>query len=163
MVETSAVPSYEDGMDPPAFDRLTEGQKECLRLYHARFEVKDIARRIDRSPVTVNQRLSAARRHLGVERSSEAARLLVEYESGLHQPPIYEPAPLAEPAPFVPSPVTETLAPRLAIALPFPTRDRPVNDLGFGAKLLYAVGLAALIALVFGGAVAALTGLSELF
>jgi len=35
--------------------------------------------------------------------------------------------------------------------------------MSFGLKLTYVVVLAALIALVFGGMVAALTGLSELF
>lgn len=203
-------------MDAIGFERLTEGQKECLRLFHARFEVKDIARRIGRSPVTVHQRLAAARKHLGVDRSVEAARLLAEYEARtetssqgadssagiaeaeahptradlqaadrpqgvevleaskdlsasrasdagwLYSSPIYGSPMLGE---AVPNPAKG--APERpgiqALPLPFPTRDRPVNDMSFGLKLTYVVVLAALIALVFGGMVAALTGLSELF
>jgi DNA-binding CsgD family transcriptional regulator len=182
-------------MDANRFDRLSDGQKECLRLFHARWEVKDIARRLGRSPVTVHQRLAAARKHLGVDRSAEAARLLFDHENAdpatarpvppaparapadtfavaaaqaggtvdpLYSPPPYGPSMLAEPSPDRAGAVTETPQP-LGFPLPFPTRDRPVNDLSFGAKLLYVVGLAALIALVFGGTVAALSGLSELF
>lgn len=207
---------YSARMDANGFERLTEGQKECLRLFHARFEVKDIARQIDRSPVTVHQRLAAARKHLGVDRSVEAARLLVDYEaggggahreeperlkeptanekaeelaSGLEGPPEPDTARLRTPAipPSSPAGSPEVYSQPIydpsmmggqppdravaaaeksssqALSLPFPTRDRPVNDMSFGAKLLYVVVLAALIALVFGGMVAALTGLSELF
>lgn len=193
-------------MDATGFERLTEGQKECLRLFHARFEVKDIARRIGRSPVTVHQRLAAARKHLGVDRSVEAARLLFEHErdepdregqatlvvhaetdgfptspdSGLPQSPhdtslvqdgqrsegyrspIYGATMMAEPT--VNKAVEVAEKPTIqGLPLPIPTRDRPVNDMGLGAKLIYVVVLAALIALVFGGMVAALNGLSELF
>lgn len=66
-------------MDTPRFDLLTEKQKECLRLFHARWEIKEIARHFGLSTVTVNQRLAAARNHLAVGRSSEAARMLAEY------------------------------------------------------------------------------------
>ncbi len=193
-------------MDATGFDRLTEGQKECLRLFHARFEVKDIARRIGRSPVTVHQRLAAARKHLGVDRSVEAARLLFEHErdepdkagqaalvvdaetdgfptsSGIGLPqsphetsamqdgqrpegyrsPIYGATMMGEPV--VNEAVEVAEKPTIqGVPLPIPTRDRPVNDMGLGAKLIYVVVLAALIALVFGGMVAALNGLSELF
>lgn len=203
-------------MDATGFERLTEGQKECLRLFHARFEVKDIARRIGRSPVTVHQRLAAARKHLGVDRSVEAARMLAEYEAiaespangsssnaavadaetstllsdrhveglstavdamnvgadlpspapadsrSMYSSPIYRPAMLGV-APTDPAKVIPERPSFHSLLLPFPTRDRPVNDMSFGAKLTYVVVLAALIALVFGGMVAALTGLSELF
>ena len=203
-------------MDAIGFERLTEGQKECLRLFHARFEVKDIARRIGRSPVTVHQRLAAARKHLGVDRSVEAARLLAEYEAGtepsspsagssaaiaeaqahptladlqavdrsqgvevledsgdssaspasdagrLYSSPIYGSTMLGEAVPN-PAKVASERSGIQGLPLPFPTRDRPVNDMSFGLKLTYVVVLAALIALVFGGMVAALTGLSELF
>lgn len=205
-------------MDVTGFERLTEGQKECLRLFHARFEVKDIARRIGRSPVTVHQRLAAARRHLGVDRSVEAARLLAEHEgggvvgrpvgnrtpvpsimpdtsgeqplveglggperieasetatfdlpvgrlegrSGMYGSSIYDAAMMGGAASGRARAVAET--PSLHdLPLPFPTRSRPVNDMGLGAKLIYVVVLAALVALVFGGTVAALAGLSELF
>jgi DNA-binding CsgD family transcriptional regulator len=146
-------------MGDSRFERLTDGQKECLRLFHARWEVKDIARHIGRSPVTVNQRLAAARQHLGVNRSVEAARLLNEHEGGLYDPPIYEPEIVAEPQPDG-APTLERTA---GFPLPFPTRGRPRNDLTFAGKLVYSLVLSAIIALVFGGSIAALSGLSELF
>lgn len=141
------------------FDLLTDGQKECLRLLHARWSVKDIARHIDRSPVTVHQRLTAARQHLGVSRSLEAARLLFEYEDGAYDPVIYDPVIVGEPQPSEASPVDRTVG----FPLPFPTPGRPLNDLTLAGKLLYSLVLSALIALIFGGSIAALSGLSELF
>ena len=152
-------------MSETNFTLLSEGQKECLRLFHERWEIKDIARHIGRSTVTVNQRLAAARKHLGVSRSSEAARLLAEHEgraAGVYSPPIYVPEILG-PSPL-PSPNEWHGNDRQpGFPLPFPTRGRPINDFSFAGKLTYALILAALIILTFGGAVAALSGLSELF
>lgn len=146
-------------MEEKRFDRLTEGQKECLRLYHARWEVKDIARHIGRSPVTVHQRLAAARQHLGVARSVEAARLLFEYEGGVYDRPIYREEIMAE------QPSAGALAPpgTSGFPVPFPTTGRPINDMTLAGKLTYSLVLAAVVILVFGGAIAALSGLSELF
>lgn len=141
------------------FDLLTDGQKECLRLFHARWEVKDIARHIGRSPVTVNQRLALARQHLGVSRSAEAARLLFEHEGSIYDSAIYEPLIVAEPQPADASTLDRTAG----FPLPFPTQGRPINDLTLAGKLIYSLVLSALIALVFGGSIAALSGLSELF
>lgn len=150
-------------MGEARFDRLSDGQKECLRLFHARWEVKDIARQIGRSPVTVNQRLAAARKHLGVDRSAEAARLLVQHEEGLHSPLIYEPPTLAEPPKLAAPSSDENDNARHGFPLPFPTRGRPHNDLTLIGKLIYSLVLAAIIALVFGGSAAALSSLSEIF
>lgn len=148
----------------PQFDRLTEGQKECLRLFHARWEVKDIARQIGRSPVTVQQRLATARKHLGVDRSAEAARLLVQHEGRVYDPTPYAPTIVADPVPSAPILEAEKRGERhSAFPLPFPTRERPTNDLSIGMKITYSVLLAAMIVLIFGGAVTALSGLSKLF
>ena len=141
---------------------LTPGQKECLRLFHARHEIKDIARLLGRSEVTINQRLAAARRHLGVNRSSEAARLLVAYEGETDIPPIYESSPVGG------TPGTVAVQPQDGarhwnIPMPFPTPGRTENDLSLIGKINYALLLAALVALVFGGTAAALSGLSDLF
>lgn len=149
-------------MGETRFDRLTDGQKECLRLFHARWEVKDIARQIGRSPVTVHQRLAAARRHLGVDRSVEAARLLFEHEGSTYDPAIYDPAIVVETVPGE-AVISEPNDGGHSFPLPFPTRGRPRNDMTFTAKLTYSLVLAAIIALVFGGAAAALSGLSEIF
>lgn len=152
-------------MDPSRFQRLSDGQRECLRLFYERHEIKEIARILGIAPVTVNQRLTAARRHLGVARSLDAARLLIahEQEQGLYSPPIYRPA-LVEPAVNEgPSPQQDEKGNRQPVLpLPFPTQWRPRNELTLGAKLIYAVILAALIALIFGGGVATLAGLSQI-
>ncbi len=150
-------------MGETKFDRLTDGQKECLRLFHARWEVKNIARHIGRSPVTVNQRLAAARRHLGVDRSAEAARLLFQYEGGMYEPPIYEPEIVVLPPVEAALLADSSGEGKHIFPLPFPTGGRPHNEMTFTVKLFYSLVLAAIIALVFGGCAAALSSLSEMF
>lgn len=62
------------------FDKLTERQRECLRLVHAGHEVKEIARELGIGPSAVVERLRAARKTLGVESSRLAARMLAHEE-----------------------------------------------------------------------------------
>lgn len=153
-------------MDPARYERLSDGQRECLRLFYERQEIKEIARALGIAPVTVNQRLAAARRHLGVARSVDAARLMVGYEQkhGLYSSPIYSPPIVDAGTDPGPSPHQDEKGTRQPlIPLPFPTQWRPRNDLTLGAKLIYAAILAALIALIFGGGVATLAGLSQIF
>ena len=59
---------------------LTEKEKQALRLMVRGHDAKSIARELDRSVHTINDRLSAARRKLSVTSSREAARLLLEDE-----------------------------------------------------------------------------------
>ena len=66
------------GGDP--IDALSDLEKEVLRLFLVSSDQKDLARRIGRSPATVEQRLTRARRKLGVARSLDAALLLAERE-----------------------------------------------------------------------------------
>lgn len=78
---------------------LTDGQRDCLRLVYNHMKSKDIARTLGVSPHTVDMRLRTAMRTLGVASRIEAARLLVQEESGgetgpdqsqaLYQPLIY--------------------------------------------------------------------------
>ena len=139
------------------FEGLTDGQKECLRLFHARCEIKEIARRLGLSPRGVEERLAAARRRIGSDWSAEAARLFAEYErcgfttggSTTVAEPELPPTSLPQPE-------------RRNMPLPFPTRERPHNDLTFAQKIAYALLLAAMMALIFGGAIAALSGLTEI-
>ena len=65
---------------------LSESQKDSLRLIYRGDNAKEIGRMHGISPATVHQRLTAARRILGVARSMEAARILAEAE-GL---PVYD-------------------------------------------------------------------------
>jgi len=81
---------------------LTEGQRDCLRLVFNHMKSKDIARVLDLSPHTVDMRLRTAMKTLGVVSRIEAARLLVQAESGgetnpdLYQPLIYQAPDVAE-------------------------------------------------------------------
>ena len=76
--------------------RLTEGQKDCLRLVEQLLTSKEIARKLDISPFTVDQRLDAARRKLGAQNRKEAAIKFAAIEAGqLSEPFVYETQPVA--------------------------------------------------------------------
>jgi len=66
--------------DPLA--RLTEAQREVLRLWSMRKSAKEIGRELGITHWAVNERLRSARRVLGVASSGEAARLLAAAEAG---------------------------------------------------------------------------------
>lgn len=62
-------------MDTQLIDRLTDKQCEALDLVCARFSSKQIAKRLEVSPRSIDQRLDAARRTLGATDRFEAARI----------------------------------------------------------------------------------------
>lgn len=68
--------------------RLTDGQRDCLRLVLRHMTSKDIARALDISPHTVDMRLRTAMRTLRVASRIEAARLLDD--EAPYQPLIYQ-------------------------------------------------------------------------
>lgn len=61
---------------------LTEKEKQTLRLIVRGHDAKSIARSLDLSVHTINERLRDARRKMAVSSSREAARLLLEAEGG---------------------------------------------------------------------------------
>jgi DNA-binding CsgD family transcriptional regulator len=61
--------------------RLTERQRECLRLIGSGLQMKEIALRLGVKPDAIRERLRAAREVLDVDRSLTAARLLAEWEA----------------------------------------------------------------------------------
>ncbi len=63
-----------------SIEDLSENQKGSLRLVYRGYNAKEIARMHGVHPATVHQRLTAARKVLGVARSMEAARMLVQAE-----------------------------------------------------------------------------------
>ena len=67
------------------FDALSEKEKETLRLILRGHDAKSMARELSLSVHTINDRLRAARRKLGVTSSKEAARLVYEREGGARQ------------------------------------------------------------------------------
>ena len=86
------------GNDP--VERLTEGQRECLRRVLRHMSSKEIARELGISSHTVDQRLRIAMHALGTTSRVEAAKLLVAREQGAaYQSSVYQPlyiAPTAE-------------------------------------------------------------------
>ena len=69
-------------VDVGGVQKLTERQKEVLRLLLNGHDAKSAARQLCISVHTVNEHLREARRSLGVSSSREAARLLREAEDG---------------------------------------------------------------------------------
>jgi len=129
------------GDDP--FDALSDLEKEALRLFLVASDQKELARRIGRSPATVEQRLAVARRKLGVARSLDAALLLAEREGGskaygtalygetLHGEPEQSALKLWPPKDRG---ATQSLT-------FFPTRGRPWNTLPAWARLTLILGV----------------------
>lgn len=68
------------------WDTLSEREREALRLLGRGHEAKSIASALGLSVHTVNERLRAARRKLGVSSSREAARLLLAREEAPEAP-----------------------------------------------------------------------------
>jgi len=66
---------------PAPFDQLSQGQQECLRLVLVHMNSKEIGRKLDISPHTVDQRLRGSMRVLGVDSRFEAARRFAEVDS----------------------------------------------------------------------------------
>ena len=138
------------GDDPIA--ALSDLEKEALRLFLISSDQKELARRIGRSPATVEQRLARARRKLGVSRSLDAALLLAEREGGskTYGTALYGETLHGEPdksALKLWPPKERGAAQSLSF---FPTRGRPWNTLPAWARLALILGgmLALLIAAV---------------
>ncbi len=90
-------------MEPECITRLSEGQRACLRRVLMHMSSKDIARELEISPHTVDQRLRVAIQTLGAANRFEAARLLGQYERPeLYQSPLYQPPYVAPAAPIMP-------------------------------------------------------------
>jgi DNA-binding CsgD family transcriptional regulator len=65
----------------PAISRLTDRQKDCLRLVANGFTSKEIGRQLDLSPSTVDNHILLATQALGVGSRAEAARFLASSEA----------------------------------------------------------------------------------
>jgi DNA-binding CsgD family transcriptional regulator len=171
-------------MKPEGLDRLTEKQRECLRLVYAHQETKEIARLLGLSPDGVNQRIKTAMNTLGVSRRRDAAQILAEVEGlGTYPPLIHPPwdiAPAPDPAMIGPS--TEGgrqsgfsgeamredqaafwVAPQSrGPALPLPIGGARPNDVGILTRLAWIAGIAIAVALAFGALIAGVEGMAQL-
>ena len=82
-------------MNPECLARLTDKQRQCLRLVYAHMSSKEIAPLLGVEPGTVDQYIKTAIRILGVGDRRAAARMLAEHEGERAQPSVYQPLGLA--------------------------------------------------------------------
>jgi DNA-binding CsgD family transcriptional regulator len=129
-------------MDQDRLSRLTDKQRECLRLVYAHMSSKEIAQQLGVEPGTVDQYVKAAMRILGVSERRAAARMLAEHEGATAA------APAAirlqdEQAAFDATP------PEREPVLPLPLEGLRPTHVGWGKRLLWIVLIAIGIALAF--------------
>jgi DNA-binding CsgD family transcriptional regulator len=177
-----------DGMEPEFIAKLSEGQRACLRRVLMHMSSKDIARELDISPHTVDQRLRVAIQTLAVANRFEAARILAQFERPeLYQPPLYQ-APYVAPIRQMP-PVgftsqhgdrqygqayggalreeqvafrTTAWPTHQSFPLPLPPAGGGRNDLGYLPRLGWIAAIAVGTALSFGMLLTGLDALSRL-
>ena len=174
------------GQDPveARIARLSAGQLDCLRLVDQHLSSKEIAAELKISPHTVDQRVRGALQILGVERRTQAARLVARhsgpYQRLIHQPPHVEPTPPTSHqggavshqirhadraggvgfAGFITEQRPTQFRPLLH--LPIATRSNPRNEMSVGQRLLWIVLIAAGAAFSAGMYLAGLESLSRL-
>jgi DNA-binding CsgD family transcriptional regulator len=167
--------------------RLTDKQRECLRLVYRHMETKEIARELGLSPDGVTQRIKSAMKTLGVDRRRDAALILAEAEGlGPYPRQVYQSRDVAsapEPVMLVPSIEGERqhgappvgalreeqsafeVAPSLhsrGLQLPLPIRGGRPNDLNSWQRLGWIFAVMLMIAFMFGVFLAGLEALSRL-
>jgi DNA-binding CsgD family transcriptional regulator len=164
--------------------RLTAGQLDCLRLVNDHLSSKEIAAQLDISPHTVDQRIRGALHILGVERRSQAARIVAryggEYQRLIHQSPHIDRQPddghpeaaigyqirhadragKAGGVGFGTEQPTVAFAPSLQ--LPFATRRNPRNEMSVGQRLVWIAMIAIGAAFSAGMYLAGLESLARL-
>ena len=156
-----------DGADPSIaarVARLSSGQLACLQLVDQHLSSKEIAQELGISSHTVDQRVRGALHVLGVERRSQAARMVAQaagpYQRLIHQSPYIEHgAPKderggavsyqirhADRAGGTGSPGFDTEQRSAfswsSLPLPFATRSNPRNEMSVGLRLLWIVLIA---------------------
>lgn len=165
-------------------ERLTEGQRECLRRVLRHMSSKEIARELGISSHTVDQRLRIAMHSLGTTSRVEAAKMLAAREQGdAYQSSVYQPLYIAptmlphaasrlgegqreqrgddarteDEARLSPTPSAPS-----GLPLALPIRGGRRNDLGPWQRLGWIVAIAIGTALAFGALLAGLQALAEL-
>src|SRR5206468_669798 len=164
--------------------KLTAGQLDCLRLVDQHLNSKEIAAELRISPHTVDQRIRQAIGILGVERRTQAARIVAQY-SGPYQRLIHQ-------SPYIPA-EPETGHPQTAVSTqirhadrageigeagflteqrpasfrsslqpPFATRSNPRNEMSVGQRLFWIATIAIGAAFSAGMYLAGLESLARL-
>ena len=164
--------------------RLTPGQFDCLRLVDQHLSSKEIAAELNISPHTVDQRVRQALAILGVERRSQAARIVAgygePYQRLIHQSPYIEPgAPSGHPEAAVSYQIRHAdragkageagflteqrpASFRPSLQLPFATRSNPRNEMSVGQRLFWIATIAIGAAFSAGMYLAGLESLARL-
>ncbi len=164
--------------------RLTSGQLECLRLVDQHLSSKEIAAQLGISPHTVDQRIRQSLQILGVERRSQAARIVAQhserYQRLIHQSPYIEAdQPTDHPDAAVsnqirhagragevggPGFITEQRPASFWPSLqpPFATRSNPRNEMSVGQRLFWIVAISIGAAFSAGMYLAGLESLARL-
>jgi DNA-binding CsgD family transcriptional regulator len=190
--ETAIVADSSGGSDQPMRDdelaqrvaRLTPGQLDCLRLVNQHLSSKEIAAELKISSHTVDQRVRQALAILGVERRSQAARIVAQYSGPyqrlIHQSPHIEPRPDAGhpeaavsyqirhadragesgEAGFLTEQRPATF--RASLQPPFATRSNPRNEMSVGQRLFWIATIAIGAAFSAGMYLAGLESLARL-
>jgi DNA-binding CsgD family transcriptional regulator len=144
--------------------RLTAGQLDCLRLVDQHLSSKEIAAELAISPHTVDQRVRQALHILGVERRTQAARIVAlhsgPYQRLIHQSPYIEPSsPSGHPEAAVSHQIRHAdragevgeagflteqrpASFRPPLQLPFATRSNPRNEMSVGQRLFWIAAIA---------------------
>lgn len=168
-------------------DKLSERQRDCLRLVLRHMQSKEIGRELGISPFTVDNHLKAAIQALGVNSRIEAALILAESEESgpsqrlASQPAMVAPPPISpimgpsineddrrHPEPLarvvreeqVPFTFHPTASP--GWKWPVPTAGRRSNDLTMRQRLIWIVILGLLSILAFGAVPGGLYALSRM-
>ena len=164
--------------------RLTSGQLDCLRLVDQHLSSKEIAAQLGISPHTVDQRVRQSLQILGVERRSQAARIVAQY-SGPYQRLIHQTS-YIEANQYVGHPeaavsnqirhagragevggpgfITEQRPASFwpSLPLPFATRSNPRNEMSVGQRLFWIVAISIGAAFSAGMYLAGLESLARL-
>lgn len=144
--------------------RLSPGQLDCLLLVDQHLSSKEIAAELKISPHTVDQRIRQALHILGVERRTQAARLVSRYKDPyqrlIHQSPHIEPSARGgEPTAAASNQIRHAdrageagaagfiteqrpASFRLSLQPPFATRSNPRNEMSVGQRLFWIAAIA---------------------
>jgi DNA-binding CsgD family transcriptional regulator len=164
--------------------RLSSGQLDCLLLVDQHLSSKEIAAELHISPHTVDQRVRQALSILGVERRTQAARIVAQYQEPyqrlIHQTPyIHGEAQSGHPEAAVSHQIRHAdrageaggagflteQRPALSwssLQLPFATRSNPRNEMSVGQRLFWIVAIAIGAAFSAGMYLAGLESLARL-
>jgi DNA-binding CsgD family transcriptional regulator len=154
----SLGPDHNESAMAERVARLSRGQLDCLLLVDQHLSSKEIAAELHISPHTVDQRIRGALQALGVERRTQAARIVARhqgpYQRLIHQSPYIEATPPegqsvgavshqirhADRAGEAGNPDLNTEqrpATWSSLPLPFATRSHPRNEMSVGLRLLW--------------------------